>query len=337
MESIEIELLEWVNKESKKMGSLSFNTIEPLRLEASKRRYYRLKNKNLSLIVNTLDPSEDDNLRFIEIGSFLIKNGVSVPEVISFNEEKNFLLQEDFGDDVYQFILKDSNYDQLFTAAIDEILLIQNSDHQGANFPVFNKQRAFKEMDLFGSWFFKDLLGLTEDPKLLKLFSDTYNKIWINLEKQPKTLCHFDFETRNLMMLKDSAGVIDFQDILIGPVALDLVSLLKDLYFPLSSEQTRKFIALYLKQAIDLGILDRVELEEFIIWFEWTGVQRQLRIMGTLSRLYLRDGNASRLLDLEIILEYLITSCETLNEMDSFLELLLESKPKLLTFLEHFK
>ena len=50
--------------------------------------------------------------------------------------------------------------------------------------------------------------------------------------REPQTLIHRDFHSKNLMYLNKSKkiGVIDFQDALIGPLTYDLVSLLKDAY-----------------------------------------------------------------------------------------------------------
>ena len=69
MEILEQELLDWVNQESRKMGLTKFSHLKPLRIEASKRRYYRVENKEQSLIANTLTPKENDNHRFFVLSS----------------------------------------------------------------------------------------------------------------------------------------------------------------------------------------------------------------------------------------------------------------------------
>ena len=341
MEILEQELLDWVNQESRKMGLTKFSHLQPLRIEASKRRYYRVENKEQSLIANTLTPKENDNHRFFVLSSLFLKNGVSVPKVFAFNPTKGFLLQEDFGDIIYQFHLNQSNSDELFSSAIDEILLIQKIPYNGKLFPALDQKRAIKEMRLFDVWFLEGLLNWQnsnrKNSNLSKFLGNIYQIIWTKLHEQPQTLCHFDFETRNLMVLKDSAGVIDFQDALIGPVTLDLVSLLKDLYRPLPLKKIKEYIALYFNQSLEEGILNDVNIKKFTLWFEWTGIQRQLRIMGTLSRLYLRDGNSNRLLDLEITLEYLIKASNRLEEMQEFRDFLIEIKPTLLEYLRSFK
>ena len=43
---------------------------------------------------------------------------------------------------------------------------------------------------------------------------------------------------------------------------------------------------------------------EFLRWFDWMGLQRHLKVLGTFARLYLRDGKASYLQDLPLVVRY---------------------------------
>ena len=341
------EILDWVNQEAKINGFSRFSRLEPLRIEASKRVYFRVLNNNQSLIVNYLEPNESDNNKFAKLSKIFIKHGISVPEVFSCDPKKGFLLQEDFGDRIYQFDLTSSNFDSLIKSAIHELILIQKVPKDTDLFPYFDKSRAVLEMQLFNEWFLKGLLSINlksvsnkEAWDYTKLL-EAYEEVWNNIDKQEETVCHFDFETRNIINKDGAAGIIDFQDSIVGPVSLDLVSLLKDLYYPLSIEQRNKYIEFYFNEALNKNILDGITFEEFQEWFEWSGIQRQLRILGTLSRLYLRDKKEHRLLDLEITLDYLIESTKILGKesltMGPFHVYLKSIKPKLKSFLESFK
>ena len=58
-------------------------------------------------------------------------------------------------------------------------------------------------------------------------------------------------------------------------------------------------------------------------WIDLAGLQRQLRILGTLTRLHLRDGKSYRLVDLKQTLLYMIdasSSYENLNKLSIFLQ-----------------
>ena len=71
--------------------------------------------------------------------------------------------------------------------------------------------------------------------------------------------------------------------------------------------------------------------DDLFEFFRWSGIQRNMRILGTLSKLYTNDNRAFRLKDLPAILDNLIK----LIPQDKFSNLkdrmLSEVKPKLLS------
>jgi aminoglycoside/choline kinase family phosphotransferase len=74
-----------------------------------------------------------------------------------------------------------------------------------------------------------------------------------------------------------------------------------------------------------------VSIIEAFEWVRWGAIQRNMRILGTLTKLYTNDSRAFRLKDLPAILDNLIELIpqnEFLNLRDS---LLYEVKPKLLS------
>ena len=91
-------------------------------------------------------------------------------------------------------------------------------------------------MHLFEEWFLNALLKID--------FSNQYNLISKGIQhiadecsKQTRKVCHFDYEFRNLMLLSNQAiGVLDFQDLCVGPYGIDLVSIIKDIDNPLTKK-----------------------------------------------------------------------------------------------------
>jgi hypothetical protein len=104
------------------------------------------------------------------------------------------------------------------------------------------------------------------------------------------------------MILKDnSIGVIDFQDAKVGSVTYDLVSLLRDSYVKLDEDFIDKMLAFYL----DESGLD-VSFEELKRWFDFMGLQREIKILGIFARLSLRDGKDGYLEYIPQTLEYIV-------------------------------
>jgi len=127
-------------------------------------------------------------------------------------------------------------------------------------------------------------------------------------------------------MLKEDGtiGVLDFQDLTYGPLTLDLVSLIKDLDNPISNKEIEFYLEAYLSLAKEAGIEVTFDLAYLLEDFDFAGLQRQLRILGTLSRLHIRDGKSFRLPDLKQTLFYVIETSkkyDELKEFSNFLEL----------------
>ena len=182
-------------------------------------------------------------------------------------------------------------------------------------------------MSLFEEWFLINLLDIKISGSLKKLITKSYDLILEGFFSQPQVICHFDFESRNLMVLKNGkAGVLDFQDAVKGPIFLDPAALIKDLYQDWSEEQIDMLLGIYLSKAQESSLISLSDELKLQRWFDLAGLQRQLRILGTLSRLYLRDKKSFRLPDLEKTLLLCIRSSskyKDLSQLASFLDSLL--------------
>ena len=173
--------------------------------------------------------------------------------------------------------------------------------------PILRESDLETQMLLFEEWFLSGLLEIKLNKEEKKLFSNLYKEILDDLQDQPKVLCHFDFESRNLMILQSgNTGVLDFQDAAFGPIFLDPASLLKDLHFELKDSEVNQFLDSFLSKSIDSGLIKEIDFLKARECFDFASLQRQLRILGTLSRLHLRDKKSFRLPDLIKTLEFFI-------------------------------
>ena len=117
-------------------------------------------------------------------------------------------------------------------------------------------------------------------------------------------------------------GVLDFQDLTYGPFTLDLVSLIKDIDNPISNEEITYYLDTYISLSNKAGINITKDLPSLNEDLDFAGLQRQLRILGTLSRLHLRDGKSFRLPDLKQTLFYVIETSSKHDELKKFSNLL---------------
>ena len=117
-------------------------------------------------------------------------------------------------------------------------------------------------------------------------------------------------------------AVIDFQDAVVGPVTYDLVSLLRDCYIQWPVEQVQQWASDYFVLLRSRGMMRDVDLTGFLRWFDWMGLQRHLKVLGTFARLSLRDGKSSYLEDLPLVIEYVLEILDKYaGEEPSFAEL----------------
>ena len=323
MINIPEDLLTWANKQLLSAGDSLVKKVVPLREEASFRKYFRLIRDSDTLIGVFSPPDKESNERFVFFSQFFNENQVRVPQVIYHDFKKGFMVLEDFGDKLYQFELTRKNAHSLYSAALDEVIAIQTSI-PSSSLETLSYDRAAEQIMLFEEWFLKGFLNFDLQDTESILLKESYGIILQTFFEQPQVICHFDFESRNIMVLEDGcAGILDFQDAVIGPVFLDPVSLLKDLDNVWKPEEFNQFFSDYVLKAKVAGVLPDVDDNTMKRWIDLAGLQRQLRILGTLTRLHLRDGKSYRLVDLKQTLRYIIdasSSYENLSKLSVFLQ-----------------
>ena len=126
---------------------------------------------------------------------------------------------------------------------------------------------------------------------------------------------HRDFHSRNLMVCggdtPDSSelAIIDFQDMVIGPLTYDLVSLLKDCYVRWPDAVIEQGMQHGFATLQQVGLLGERDYASFRRDADLTGMQRHLKAAGLFTRLYHRDGKSGYLKDIPRTLGYVVDVC----------------------------
>jgi len=135
--------------------------------------------------------------------------------------------------------------------------------------------------------------------------------------QQPQVLVHRDFHSRNLMVLgSGELAVIDFQDAVVGPITYDLVSLLRDCYIRWPAARVEHWALERHTLLQRRGQLHDVSGAEFLRWFDWLGLQRHIKVLGTFARLSLRDGKPGYLADLPLVVAYVEQTVQKYAEQE---------------------
>lgn len=337
MTEMKHDLLDWTTLEADNLGFSNVVKIESLREQASLRQYFRIYTDKGTLIGVISDPESDENILFETHSKFLEKNQIQVPHVMASNHEKGFLILQDFGDLTLQELIGKRDDDFLYQAALKSLVDIQSCD-MAENLLKISFEKMIIQMKLFEDWLLSDFLKLdySEESHLIK---KSIQHISEECSQQIQKVCHFDFEFRNLMLLSNKTiGILDFQDLCIGPYAIDVVSIIKDIDNPLTSDREHEYLEFFLRKSGEVNNLRNITIETLSKDVDYAGFQRQLRILGTLSRLHLRDKKSFRLPDLSQTLNYLIQGMNKypeLKEFSNFLEI--RVRPQLAEILEDVK
>ena len=113
-----------------------------------------------------------------------------------------------------------------------------------------------------------------------------------------------DYHAENLMLLDNRTGIakvglLDYQDAVIGSHAYDVVSLLQDARRDVSVEFATKMLDYYITQA------NITDIDAFMRDYYILGCQRNIKILGIFTRLWLRDRKAHYLPHIDRVWGYL--------------------------------
>ena len=205
-------------------------TISPLRQEASSRSYYRIITNDQSYILaiqskeapeENFAASGSSAAKFLYAAKLLENNSARVPEIYAFSEDLRFMLQEDLGDVTLDTHKKLDNK-VVLEQALDQLTLIYSVDQDVLK--AFSYDDLFKQTSNFLDIFKDRNIILSKDE--ITLINSLRKKLVELIMNQPFLPTHNDFERRNFIYFKEQIYIIDFQDLNVGPMGMDLASLL---------------------------------------------------------------------------------------------------------------
>lgn len=292
------EITNWL---SKTIGDSSFN-IKELRQEASDRKYYRIKADNVSYVLTDNFDKTDQSANFLYASKILKNSSVNVPEVLAFSEDLRFVLLQDLGDESLD--INDEYKDKkILEMALEQLSRIYFSDQDVL-------KSVTKESLLLQTNSFMDFCrekNCSNDE--IKAIEYLRNNLVHNLLNQQFIPSHNDFERRNLMMFEGKLFVIDFQDLNIGPIGIDLASIMYEHSYEYSKSMIYNLLEKHLK---DNGLnASSAELKDMIMH---ALAHRSMRIVGTFNK-YFKEGKLlNRKLDLDKFLKRIYLALSTLEK-----------------------
>ena len=295
------EITNWL---SKTIGNNSFN-IQELRQEASDRKYYRIKANNISYVLTDNFDKTDQSANFLYASKILKNSSVNVPEVLAFSEDLRFVLLQDLGDESLD-INDEYNDEKILEMALEQLSKIYFSDQDVLK--SVTKESLLLQTNSFMDFCREKKCSNDE----IKSLENLRNELVHNLLNQQFIPSHNDFERRNLMMFEGKLFVIDFQDLNMGPIGIDLASIMYEHSYEYPKALIDNLLEKHLK---DNGLnASSAELKDMIMH---ALAHRSMRVVGTFNK-YFKEGKLlNRKLDLEKFLKRIYLALSTLKKEEA--------------------
>ncbi|MDA9730480.1 phosphotransferase [Gammaproteobacteria bacterium] len=289
---------------SKTIGNSSFN-IKELRQEASDRKYYRIKAENISYVLTDNFDKTDQSANFLYASKILKNSSVNVPEVLAFSEDLRFVLLQDLGDESLD-INDEYNDEKILEMALEQLSKIYFSDQDVLK--SVTKESLLLQTNSFMDFCREKKCSNDE----IKSLENLRNELVHNLLNQQFIPSHNDFERRNLMMFEGKLFVIDFQDLNMGPIGIDLASIMYEHSYEYPKALIDNLLEKHLK---DNGLnASSAELKDMIMH---ALAHRSMRVVGTFNK-YFKEGKLlNRKLDLEKFLKRIYLALSTLKKEEA--------------------
>lgn len=284
-------------------------TLAPLAGDASARQYFRVAVEGApsSLILMALGETggaeeygsltgEDDELPFVHVQRFMSSLGLPVPRIHAWCPRCRLMILDDLGDETLYDRIQQVGLAAslpLYRKALSHLAMLQIRGARALPDAQQLARQAFTA-ELF-RWEFEHYLEFGIDAEGIRLkpaararLSAHFDRLSAELAALPRVVVHRDFHSKNLMIVGDDVGIIDFQDALLGPAAYDLVSLLRDAYVTLPEADVTSLIDHYRREVEAAGGAADAGLERAV---DLCTLQRSLKAAGRFAYFHHNGGN----------------------------------------------
>lgn len=263
------------------------DSIVPLPLSGSDRKYFRLSAENLSAI-GVFNHNQKENTAFISFTKSFINLGLNVPKIYSEKLSDNIYLLEDLGDKSLFQLVEEKRSENFFPQllidkyqnALKHLLKFQIEAKDKIDFSIcyprayFDKQSMMWDLNYFKYYFLK-LANINFDEQALE---DDFDSLSFFLSGAKNDFFLYrDFQSRNIMIKNDELYFIDYQGGRKGALQYDVASLLLDSKANIPFDLREELLNFYLNELKRYFPVDDIEFRKFYKGF---ALIRILQAMG---------------------------------------------------------
>ena len=208
-------------------------SLDVLPQSGSERRYFRLYDNHQS-VIGTYGANIKENETFIYFSQQFQQKLLAVPEILAVSEDKQYYLQEDFGNISLLNKLEEGGFTtpvyDLFKKSLEALAKLQVKGDKGLDYEQcltnkeFGKQAIMADLLYFKYYFLDALRKPYDKQKLMDDFEALSNYL---SHTEYKYFMFRDFQSRNIMVKEDdSIHFIDYQGGMKGAPQYDVASML---------------------------------------------------------------------------------------------------------------
>ena len=260
--------------------------VAPVAEDGSSRRYFRVRKEGRSaILMQVLADTPGHRISdFIRIGAWLNDIGLRTPKIYEADEQRGYLLLEDFGDTSFKAALAQGQAAQeLYTLASDVLKHLQAQNCK-LELPIHNQSHVHKNHRYVMEWYVPAIKQ--QPPESVDEYLAVWKEIEASLPPCKQGFLHIDFHVENLMWLPGEeglkrCGILDFQGAMKGPLAYDLANLLEDVRADIPAP-------------VKTALLQNYD-EDFRRWTRVLGTQFHCRVIGQFIKMAVDDGKSQYL------------------------------------------
>lgn len=297
--------------------------------DASTRRFERIRRDDGRAVLmdwpsRDRPPADDrraafrarDVRAFVAVDRALADAGLSAPEIFAADIDAGLLVMEDFGDT--GITAADGAPDPDRYAVVVEALAAIHAKPRPDTLPLpdgtahrlmpLSAEVLGADIAFFADWYLPHVLGQPPEAAAMAAFHAIWDDLHAQLTGAERSWVLFDVQSPNLFWLPKRAGIrriglIDFQDMFVGPAAYDVASICQDMRATvpegLETALRERYVAL--RTAAD----PRFDAEGFHRAYAICAVSRALKSFGVFARLADRYGKPGYLRHFPRLREYL--------------------------------
>jgi aminoglycoside/choline kinase family phosphotransferase len=282
--------IDLISKGYKELFGGSELKVTPLTKSGSDRRYFRIIDREKS-IIGAYNPNLEENEAFVGFTNHFISKGLPVPEIYNYIPDKFIYYLKDLGDvNLYTWLherddISDFNSEtkDMYCKILDKLILFQTEGIKGLNLDLCYPHRSFDCQSMMWDLnYFKYML--------LKLLAVPFNEL--NLEHDFITLADYlletgqdyflyrDFQTANVMVVESEPWFIDYQGGRKGAPQYDVASLLYDAKIPMHQTNRDELLSYYIEKFCSVSHEDKEKFRGYYSGFSMIRIMQALGAFG---------------------------------------------------------